>query len=84
MIDPIDWDRVAIGRRFAIKAHEVLMIIKPDSVLKSKKAAGFLWLLAGLLMIIPPIFLDGNKTYIAIGAMFLIFGIVFLGRDRKI
>ncbi len=59
------------------------MIIKPGNVLQSKKVAGILWLLAGLLMIIPPIFLDGNKTYIAIGAMFLIFGIVFLGRGRK-
>ena len=64
-------------------AHEIIIIIKPGSVLQSKKVAGYLWLLAGLLMIIPPIFLDGNKTYIAIGAMFLIFGIVFLGRDRK-
>ena len=59
------------------------MIIKSGSVLQSKKVAGFLWLLAGLLMIIPPVFRDGNKTYIAIGAMFLIFGIVFLWRDRK-
>jgi len=59
------------------------MIIKSFSVLQSKKVAGFLWLLAGLLMIIPPVFRDGNKTYIAIGTMFLIFGIVFLWRDRK-
>ncbi len=59
------------------------MIIKPGNVLQSKKVAGFLWLLAGLLMIIPPILFSGNKTYIAIGAMFLIFGIVILGRGRK-
>ena len=59
------------------------MIIKSGSILQSKKIAGFLWLLAGLLMLIPPIFLDGNKTLIGIGAMFLIIGIVSLGRDRK-
>ncbi len=59
------------------------MILKPGKGLQSKKVVGILWLLAGLLMIIPPIFLDGNRTYIGIGAMFLIFSIVFLGRDRK-
>ncbi len=59
------------------------MIIKSDSILKSKKAAGIFWLFAGLLMLIPPIFLDGNKTLIGIGAMFLILGIAFLGRDRE-
>jgi len=60
------------------------MSTKPDSVLKSKKVAGFLWLLAGLLMMVPPILLDGNRTLIGVGAMFLIFGLVALGRDRKI
>jgi len=59
------------------------MIIKPGSVLQSKKVAGFLWLLAGLLMIVPPILFDGDKSIIAIGVMFLIFGIVSLGRKRK-
>ena len=59
------------------------MIIKSGSILQSKKIAGFLWLLAGLLMLIPPVFLDGNKTLIGIGAMFLIIGIVSLGRDPK-
>jgi len=59
------------------------MIAKSDSVLKSKKLAGFLWLLAGLLMMIPPLLLDGNRTLVGVGAMFLIFGVVSLGRDRK-
>ena len=59
------------------------MILKSGKGLQSKKVAGILWLLAGLLMLIPPIFLDGNRTYIGIGVMFLILGIVFLGRDRK-
>lgn len=59
------------------------MINKSDSILKSKKAAGILWLLAGLLMLIPPIFLDGNKTLIGIGAMFLIIGIAILGHDQE-
>lgn len=59
------------------------MIIKSGSVLQSKKVAGFLWLLAGLLMVFPPILSDGSKSLIAIGAMFLIFGIVSLGHERK-
>ncbi len=60
------------------------MVIKPGSVLKSKKVTGILWLIAGLLMMVPPIFLDGNRTLVGVGAMFLIFGLVSLGRDRKI
>ncbi len=60
------------------------MVIKPGSVLKSKKVTGILWLVAGLLMIVPPVFLDGNRTLVGVGAMFLIFGLVSLGRDRKI
>jgi hypothetical protein len=60
------------------------MATKPGSVLKSKKVTGILWLIAGLLMMVPPIFLDGNRTLIGVGAMFLIFGLVSLGRDRKI
>ena len=59
------------------------MFIKSGNVLRSKKAAGILWLLAGSLMIIPPVFLDGNRTLVGIGVMFLIFGIVTLGRERK-
>lgn len=56
---------------------------KPGSVLLSNKVVGFLWLLAGLLMLIPPIFGDGSRTFGGVGAMFLIFGIVALKRDRK-
>ena len=59
------------------------MLIKSGSVLQSKKVASFLWLLAGLLMIVPPIMFDGDESIIAIGVMFLIFGIVSLWRKRK-
>lgn len=59
------------------------MDLKFGKGLKSRKVVGILWLLAGLLMLIPPVFLDGNRTYIGIGAMFLILGVVFLGRDQK-
>ena len=62
---------------------EKIMFIKSGGGLQSKKVVGILWLLAGMLMIIPPLFLDGNRTYIGIGAMFLILGIVSLGLDRK-
>jgi len=59
------------------------MIKKSDSVLKSRKVTGFLWILAALLMGVPPMLSDGNRSLIAIGAMFLIFGIVSLGGERK-
>lgn len=59
------------------------MSTKSDSILKSGKRAGLLWLLAGLLMMVPPILLDGNRTLVGVGAMFLILGLVSLGRDRK-
>lgn len=62
---------------------EISMLKKPGGVLRSKRVDGFLWLLAGLLMFIPPILRDGNRTFIGIGVMFLIFGIVALARDRK-
>ncbi len=59
------------------------MILKSGKGLQSKKVVGILWLLAVVLMLIPPVFLDGNRTYIGIGIMFLILGIVFLERERK-
>ncbi len=84
LIDNKYWDNVvAIGIQNSCKAYDAIMVLKFGKGLKSKKVAGILWLLAGLLMLIPPIFLDGNRTYIGIGAMFLILGIVFFGRDQK-
>ena len=84
LIDNKYWDNVvAIGIQNSCKAYEAIMISKSGKGLKSRKVVGILWLLAGLLMLIPPIFLDGNRTYIGIGAMFLILGVVFLGRDQK-
>ena len=84
LIDNKYWDNVvAIGIQNSCKAYEAIMISKSGKGLKSRKVVGILWLLAGLLMLIPPIFLDGNRTYIGIGVMFLIIGIVVLGRDRK-
>ena len=84
LIDNKYWDNVAaIGIQYSCKAYGAIMILKSGKGLQSKKVVGILWLLAGLLMLIPPVFLDGNRTYIGIGIMFLIFGIVFLERDRK-
>jgi hypothetical protein len=59
------------------------MIKKFSSVLQSRKVTGFLWILAALLMGVPPILSGGNRSLIAIGAMFLIFGIVSLRREPK-
>ena len=84
LIDNKYWDNVAaIGIQNSCKAYGAIMILKSGKGLQSKKVVGILWLLAGLLMLIPPVFLDGNRTYIGIGIMFLILGVVFLARDRK-
>ena len=52
-------------------------------MLQSKKVVGFLWLLAGVLMMLPSILSDGKGTLIGVGVMFLIFGIVTLSRSRE-
>jgi len=59
------------------------MIKKSIGVLKSRKAVGYLWLLAGVLMLIPSVLSDGHETSIGVGLMFLIIGIVFLSRERS-
>jgi membrane-bound ClpP family serine protease len=51
--------------------------------LQSKKIVGFLWLLAGVLMMLPSLLSEGKGTFVGVGIMFLIFGIVTLSRDRK-
>ena len=53
------------------------------SALQSGKVVGYLWLLAGLLMMLPSVFSDGHEASVGVGVMFLIFGIVFLNRERK-
>ena len=59
------------------------MIKKSISVLQSREVVGYLWLLAGVLMLLPSVFSDGHETTVGVGVMFLIFGIVFLSRERK-
>ena len=59
------------------------MIKKTTGILQSRKVVGFLWLLAGVLMMVPSMLSDGHKTNVGVGVMFLIFGIVFLSREPK-
>ena len=59
------------------------MIKKSISVLQSGKTVGYLWLLAGILMMFPSVFSNGHETTVGVGVMFLIFGIVFLSRERR-
>lgn len=80
-VEPLNETHVALD--LLKDNYEISMLKKPGGVLRSKKVVGFLWLLAGLLMFIPPILRDGNRTFIGIGVMFLIFGIVALARERK-
>ena len=62
---------------------EKVMIKKSIAILKSKKVVGFLWLLAGVLMMVPSVLSDGHETNVGVGVMFLILGIVFLSREPK-
>lgn len=59
------------------------MLIGSGGILRSKWVTGFVWLLAGTIMIVPPILNDGDKTFIAIGVMFLTFGVASLALGRK-
>ena len=59
------------------------MIKKAIGILQSRKVVGFLWLLAGVLMMVPSVLSDGHETNVGVGVMFLIFGIVFLSREPK-
>jgi hypothetical protein len=59
------------------------MIKKSIGFLQSRKVVGFLWLLAGVLMMIPSMLSDGHETSVGVGMMFLILGIVTLSRERR-
>lgn len=59
------------------------MTKKSIGILRSRKTIGFLWMLAGVLMMVPSVLSDGHKTSVGVGLMFLIFGIVFLSREPK-
>jgi len=59
------------------------MIKKSISALQSRNAVGYLWLLAGVLMMLPSVLSGGHETNVGVGVMFLIFGIVSLSRERK-
>jgi hypothetical protein len=62
---------------------EKIMIKKSIGVLQSRKVVGFLWLLAGVLMMVPSVLSDGHETSVGVGMMFLVLGIVTLSRERK-
>ena len=56
---------------------------KSNNILQSKKIVGYLWLLAGVLMMLPSLLSEGKGTFIGVGVMFLIFGIVSLSRNQQ-
>ncbi len=51
---------------------------------RSSKFAGYLFLLAAFLFILPSVFSNGNSGLVAIGIVFLIFGIVFLNKKSSV
>ena len=69
--------------RIPTGCNEEVTIKKSISILKSRKAVGYLWLLAGVLMMLPSVFSDGHRTTVGVGIMFLIFGVVSLSGARR-
>ena len=60
------------------------MIIRPSNTPRAKKISGYLWLLAGLLMIAPSMLSDqSNSSLVAIGLTFITFGLVFLRSSKR-
>ncbi len=60
------------------------MITKSSNSPRAQRISGYLWLLAGLLMIAPSILSDqNNSSLVAIGLMFITFGIVFLQSSKR-
>ncbi len=51
-------------------------------MIKSKKYAPVLWILAGVLFLLPSIFGSANPAFIGIGMMFIILGIVFSRKTK--
>jgi len=49
----------------------------------TQKYAGHLFILAGVLFVLPSIFGDGESDQIAIGIMFIVLGIVFNDKKEK-
>ena len=59
------------------------MLSKTDSTPRTRKIAGTLWLVAGVLCIAPRVLSDGmSGPSLAIGIMFIIFGIISFGASR--
>lgn len=57
---------------------------EPSKSRRYGKLAGYLFLLAGALMIVPGLFFEGAQSANSgVGAMFLIFGIVFIARKNR-
>ncbi len=50
----------------------------------SQKYAGPLWIVAGAMFVFSGVFGNGEHEHFAIGMMFIILGIVFSNRERKL
>jgi hypothetical protein len=48
--------------------------------MRSPKVRGVLWIVAATPMLIGPTIFDGNPAVVGIGILFLVFGLVTLGR----
>jgi len=63
-----------------IKTQGVRMIGQARGIFRSRRAPGIGWLVAAVPMIAVPALAGGNRLLLAIGLMFLVFGIVALSR----
>jgi hypothetical protein len=63
-----------------IETRGVRMIGKASGIFQSRRARGIGWIVAAVPMIAVPALAGGNRLLLAIGLMFLVFGIVALSR----
>lgn len=77
---PLLPSRIVIYLENEIETQAVRMIGKTRGIFKSRRARGVGWLVAAVPMIVVPAVAGGNRLPLAIGLMFLVFGIVALSR----
>ena len=73
---PLPSSRTVIYPKTEIGTQGVHMIGQARGMFQSRRARGVGWLVAAVPMIAVPAFAGGNRLLLAIGLMFMVFGIV--------
>jgi hypothetical protein len=77
---PLPSSRTVIYLENEIGIQGVRMIGRARGMFQSRRARGVGWLVAAVPMIAVPALAGGNRLLLAVGLMFLVFGIVEFGR----